>query len=186
MGDFLVNLWESVFTPGATPTLLVATNVTFATLQTLLAALLVATYSIHFLILSVLCGGLWYSINWFAVELRAAQAEQEKADSAKEKPDRAAKSEVEDCADDEGEDTEVEGGLSQSRDSLAGVPPVKELKTASTANESSGSGPAHTASTSASQLTGASDIPRLRKRLDEDLSGEVSTDSEWEKVDGNR
>lgn len=186
MGDFLVNLWESVFTPGATPTLLVATNVTFATLQALLAALLIATYSIHFLILSVLCGGLWYSINWFAVELRAAQAEQEKADAAKKETERTTKGEVADHADDEGEDTEVEGGLSQSRDSLADIPAARETKTVSGGDGSSGSGQATGASTSGSQLAGGNATSRLRKAEDEDLSGEVSTDSEWEKVDGNR
>lgn len=75
MADFLNNLWSSVFTPGPTPTLLVATNATFAALQTTLFALLLYTYSIHFLILSILCAGLWVSINWFASELRVAQAQ---------------------------------------------------------------------------------------------------------------
>ena len=73
MADFVQNLWESIFTPGPTPTLLVATNVTFACLQTVLLLLLVATYSIHFLILSCISAGLWLSINWFAGELKAAQ-----------------------------------------------------------------------------------------------------------------
>lgn len=73
MADFVQNLWESIFTPGPTPTLLVATNVTFACLQTVLLLLLVVTYSIHFLILSCISAGLWLSINWFAGELQAAQ-----------------------------------------------------------------------------------------------------------------
>lgn len=78
MADFMSNLWEAVFTPGTTPTLLLATNVTFACLQLTLAALLVATFSIHFVILSFLCGGLWWAINWFAYELQQAQQAQEK------------------------------------------------------------------------------------------------------------
>ncbi|KAF2481935.1 ER protein Pkr1-domain-containing protein, partial [Neohortaea acidophila] len=74
---FFTDLWTSVFTPGPTPTLLIATNATFAALQLVLLALLVATYSVHFVILSFLCAGLWWSINWFAAEVLRAQAEGE-------------------------------------------------------------------------------------------------------------
>ncbi|KAI1382250.1 Pkr1-domain-containing protein [Hypoxylon crocopeplum] len=76
MAGFMTELWESIFTPGTTPTLLVATNATFACLQLVLLALLVATYSIHFIVLSFLCGGLWWAINWFAAELKVAQAKE--------------------------------------------------------------------------------------------------------------
>ncbi|KAK3939126.1 ER protein Pkr1-domain-containing protein [Diplogelasinospora grovesii] len=90
MASFIENLWESIFTPGPTPTLLIATNVTFATLQVLLAAMLYATYSVHFLVLSVLCAGLWGSINWFAGELKQHQLQEEekvrRAQAAKGKP----------------------------------------------------------------------------------------------------
>ena len=74
MSSFFVELWESIFVPGPTPTILRATNVTFAALQVTLFALLVSTYSYHFAILSVLSAGLWWSINWFAAELAAAKA----------------------------------------------------------------------------------------------------------------
>lgn len=74
MASFLTELFQSIFTPGPTPTLLVATNVAFACLQTVLLLLLVATYSIHFAILSFLSAGLWWAINWFVSELKAAQA----------------------------------------------------------------------------------------------------------------
>ncbi|KAI5285095.1 SMK killer toxin resistance protein [Ascosphaera acerosa] len=74
--SFLEDLWNSIFTPGATPTLLLATNVSFAALQAVLLALLLATYSIHFVILSVICAGLWWSINWLAAEVAAASREQ--------------------------------------------------------------------------------------------------------------
>lgn len=77
MASFLHGLWESIFTPGPTPTLLVATNVTFAALQVILALLLLATWSIHFMVLSVLCGGLWAAINWFARELKEHQRQEE-------------------------------------------------------------------------------------------------------------
>ncbi|KAK0121471.1 SMK killer toxin resistance protein [Cadophora gregata] len=74
MSAFITDLVQSIFTPGPTPTLLVATNVTFACLQVVLLLLLLATFSIHFVILSLLSAGLWWSINWFVSELRAAQA----------------------------------------------------------------------------------------------------------------
>lgn len=78
MSSFVKDLWESIFTPGPTPSLLVATNATFACLQVVLFVLLIATYSIHFVILSFLCGGLWGAVNWFAAELKAAQEKEEK------------------------------------------------------------------------------------------------------------
>ncbi|ATY59111.1 Endoplasmic reticulum, protein Pkr1 [Cordyceps militaris CM01] len=74
MSSFIAELWESVFVPGPTPAILRATNASFAALQVTLFALLVSTYSIHFVILSVLSAGLWWSINWFAAELAAAKA----------------------------------------------------------------------------------------------------------------
>ncbi|KAG4430779.1 hypothetical protein IFR05_013730 [Cadophora sp. M221] len=74
MSAFITDLVQSIFTPGPTPTLLVATNVTFACLQVVLLLLLLATFSIHFIVLSVLSAGLWWSINWFVSELRTAQA----------------------------------------------------------------------------------------------------------------
>ncbi|KAL6887919.1 ER protein Pkr1 domain-containing protein [Trichoderma evansii] len=88
MSSFLVDLWEGIFTPGPTPTLLKATNVSFAALQVVLLSLLYATYSVHFVVLSVLCGGLWWSINWFARELKiaqAAEAEKKKKEEEKQK-----------------------------------------------------------------------------------------------------
>jgi hypothetical protein len=80
MANFIVDLWEAVFTPGPTPTLLLATNITFGALQLVLAGLLAATYSIHFVVLSVLCAGLWWSINWFAYELQQAQQKEDEAE----------------------------------------------------------------------------------------------------------
>ncbi|KAI9823622.1 MAG: hypothetical protein M1832_002403 [Thelocarpon impressellum] len=79
MASFFENLWASVFTPGPTPTLIVATNASFACLQLLLAVLLFATRSIHFFILSFLTAGLWWAINWFAGELKAAKVKEEEA-----------------------------------------------------------------------------------------------------------
>ncbi|RFU75811.1 pkr1 [Trichoderma arundinaceum] len=85
MSSFFVELWEGIFTPGPTPTILKATNITFAALQVVLLSLLFATYSVHFVVLSVLCGGLWWSINWFAHELRIAQALEDEKKKKQEK-----------------------------------------------------------------------------------------------------
>jgi len=74
MSSFFTELWESIYTPGPTPTLVAATNAAFAALQLVLLLLLVATWSIHFLILSFLSAGLWWGITWFVTELAAAQA----------------------------------------------------------------------------------------------------------------
>lgn len=105
MAGFAQNLWESIFTPGPTPTLLVATNVTFASLQLVLLALLLATYSIHFVILSFISAGLWWSINWFAAELRVAQAKEEREKARAQQ--RASQQATEDS------DTEVETLISK-------------------------------------------------------------------------
>jgi hypothetical protein len=80
--NFFTDLWESIFTPGPTPSLLKATNISFACLQVVLLVLLIVTYSIHFVILSSLCGGLWWAVNWFAAELKAAE-EREKKDKVR-------------------------------------------------------------------------------------------------------
>ena len=168
MADFLPNLWESVFVSGATPTLLLATNVTFALLQIVLVLLLALTYSIHFAILSVICGGLWWSINWFAAEVAAVRAEEEaKAKREKEKED--AKAGGGESADDEGESTEVEehgAGLDASRASLS-LSGFEERVVSSGREEED-------ASTTAA---------RQRIVKTPDLSG---TDSEWEKVEDGR
>ncbi|EGR51530.1 uncharacterized protein TRIREDRAFT_21664 [Trichoderma reesei QM6a] len=103
MASFFVELWEGIFTPGPTPTILKATNITFAALQLVLGALLLATYSVHFVVLSVLCGGLWWSVNWFAKELRAAQQQQEEEEKKKKKLGVPAS------------DTEVEGRVARRR-----------------------------------------------------------------------
>ncbi|KAI9847851.1 MAG: SMK killer toxin resistance protein [Sclerophora amabilis] len=78
MATFLTDLFGSIFTPGPTPTLLVATNLSFAGLQLVLGLLLFATHSIHFVVLSFLCAGLWWAINWFVTELQAANAREGK------------------------------------------------------------------------------------------------------------
>lgn len=158
MASFVQDLWSSVFTPGPTPTLLVATNATFAALQLLFFALLLATYSVHFAVLSFLCAGLWWSINWFATELQAAKYasnEEEERESRIQK--RESKSPEKEKAPDES-DTETE------------VSPPSKTK-ASVPSRHPGM----------LQPEAADDL--LRKRRSLESSGYISTDSEWEKVD---
>ncbi|MCJ1281837.1 SMK killer toxin resistance protein [Xylographa opegraphella] len=101
MATFFTDLFQSIFTPGPTPSLLIATNVAFAALQSVLLALLIATYSVHFVILSFLSAGLWWAINWFAAEIKANQ-EKEKAEAqGEEKKDQGSPS-----VDDSGTETE--------------------------------------------------------------------------------
>ncbi|KAF5241819.1 hypothetical protein FAUST_3615 [Fusarium austroamericanum] len=104
MSAFVVKLWEDIFTPGPTPTILKAANASFAALQTVLFCLLLATYNIHCVILSVLCGGLWWSVNWFAAELAIAQREQREKEE-REKQEQLAK---EALGNEDNDDTETE------------------------------------------------------------------------------
>jgi hypothetical protein len=78
--SFFEDLFQSIFTPGPTTSLIKATNISFLALQLLLTLLLYATKSIHFVVLSLLCGGLWWSINWFVTELESAKKIEKEAD----------------------------------------------------------------------------------------------------------
>ncbi|RAH42419.1 V-type ATPase assembly factor PKR1 [Aspergillus brunneoviolaceus CBS 621.78] len=177
MASFMEDLWSSIFTPGPTPTLLVATNVTFAALQALLLSLLLATYSIHFLVLSFLSGALWWSINWFAREVRQFQAEQaekqkqadeEQDESSEDKPDSSIHKSP-GAVDATDSDTETE--------QIAGR---KETAPAPT------SAPRSTTASATLQLPEAQGEIRKRLSVSGESSGYQSTDSEWEKVDDNQ
>jgi len=157
MANFLEELWGSVFTPGTTPTLLVATNASFAALQLLLLILLWATYSIHFVVLSFLSAGLWYAINWFAQELQiehAKAAAQEQADKGGQSPEP-------------GSDTETE---IETQSGAPKPPNTSKLDASAT----TGHLQPDTLATNHDDLR--------RRRSQGDSSGYVSTDSEWEKV----
>lgn len=191
MADFITNLWEGVFTPGPTPTLLIATNVTFATLQLVLGGLLLATYSIHFLILSLLSGGLWWAINWFANELKEAQRKEEEAEKLRKKKreDWKDRGEVEDSADDEGGETETEGErLGDSRASLGNWETEADVKNREDILEKVRASGRATQATQESAATGlqVTGGAEARRRQGGSESGELSTDSEWEKVDEDK
>lgn len=154
MASFLEELWNSVFTPGPTSTLLVATNASFACLQLLLFCLLLATYSVHFIVLSILCGGLWWSINWFVAELLSTKALSDSDEQRrKEKSPEVEKVPLGDS------DTETEPPTG-----LMKPPPPRDPPTLLKPKP-----------------TVASEALRERRNM-ADSSGYVSTDSEWEKI----
>lgn len=162
MGFFIEDLWSSIFTPGPTPTLLIATNVTFAALQLLLFALLLATYSVHFFVLSFLSGALWWSINWFAAELSAVQAQEAQKEKEGEKTHADGKPRS-------GEATKTPGALDTDSDTET--------------EEQRQETPLPTTAASASLQLPEEQGVRKRHSVSGDSSGYGSTDSEWEKVD---
>ena len=151
MATFMTNLWESIFTPGTTPTLLLATNVTFACLQTTLLALTLATYNIHGVVLSVLCAGLWGSVNWFAAELAAVRMKEEAerlAGEEKRKGEEGSDTEVDETVPDKGgeelkrgqgraevEPEDVTGELRRRGEARGDVTPVGTQSSVSTEDE---------------------------------------------------
>ncbi|KAK4103093.1 Pkr1-domain-containing protein [Parathielavia hyrcaniae] len=178
MASFFQELWESIFTPGPTPTLLVATNFTFAALQVVLAALLFATYSVHFVVLSVLCGGLWAAINWFARELKVHQQQEEektrRAPAARPPPSSTAAAAVVGASNDS--ETEVEQAATSTA-SLRRPPPAPAAKP----------GTAVSTEVEAAEARG-----ELKHRAVEEMPSSsqgqkstVSTEDEWEKVSEN-
>jgi hypothetical protein len=201
MASFFEKLWESIFTAGPTPTLLVATNASFAALQVLLFALLLATYSIHFIILSFICGGLWWAINWFAVELRAAQAAEEEAKRIREArrgkdkhgngSDAGDEGEAMDTGDDTEVDAEVEAQKQSSSQARASRPETQSTvfvdrpsgREATPQASAVGGGPAAagTKGTTTSLAPLVDDALKKRKGMGES-TGDLSTDSEWEKL----
>ncbi|KAH7376018.1 ER protein Pkr1-domain-containing protein [Plectosphaerella cucumerina] len=179
MASFLENLWASVFTPGPTPTLLRAANASFGALQVVLFILLIATYSIHFVILSLLSGALWYAINWFAAELNIAKAQQEeeRARNAAQEPE-----DVDDSAPaNDSEDTEVETGATGRAARRA----LKERKTAGSASRE-----VEVAEDAAGELKKRANAAEPEKgpgsgSPQAGTQSSVSTEDEWEKVSEN-
>ncbi len=148
----MTDLMNSIFTPGPNQTLIVATNATFASLQVVLALLLVATRSVHFVVLSILCGGLWWAINWFVTEMEAAK-------TTKSEQERTSGPGGDSALDDEvqsGEDTETEGQRSS------------RIQTGDGRNFE--------------QLAPEQADLLRRRRSSGEGGGEVSTEDEWEKV----
>lgn len=199
MSQFFDSLWNSIFTPGPTPTLLVATNASFAALQLVLFALLLATYSIHFVVLSILCGGLWWAINWFAKELRQAQEKEEAAKKIRERRDRDRErsKEAEDVAAEREPAVGREGGEGEGMDTGDDTETETETESASGGSKAGQAPPAaslskQAAGPTASSTTGAQTSlapmvdDALKKRRSIGEGAESSTDSEWEKIEQER
>jgi len=182
MAAFIEDLWTSIFTPGPTSTLLLATNVSFAALQSILLALLIATYSIHFVVLSILSAGLWAAINWFAREVMITQAQQEESKSAAggvESSKRSGKTERTALV---GE-VEVIGPVELPADS------IQPRQTRASTRVDEGSSTSSVTVGQEAWNTGAvpqgNDALQQRRGMSES-TGELSTDGEWEKVEGER
>ena len=154
MANFLSDLVNSIFTPGPTPSIIIATNASFAALQLVLLVLLILTYSVHFMVLSFLCAGLWWAINWFVSELEAANQKEKEAKQIRE----ARKGRDDTGAEDSG--TETEGGGNQGE----GPPPATKSERLLRPDDTQGA-------------------LRKRRSLGEASSGDLSTDSEWDKVE---
>lgn len=74
MASFFVALWESVFQPGTTPQLIIATHVSFLALLATLGWLIHATSgNIHFYALFTIALLLWFTVIWFIQELKSVQ-----------------------------------------------------------------------------------------------------------------
>ncbi|KAM0803579.1 putative ER membrane protein [Usnea florida] len=159
MATFFADLISSIFTPGPTPSIVIATNASFAALQVVLLALLILTYSVHFVVLSFLCAGLWWAINWFVTEIEAANRKERDLKQSRETTKGQGHDERE--VDDSG--TETEGGGTPSE---AGVP-----------SSMSGSKTENFLKPEVAQSP-------LRKRRSSGgaSSGDLSTDSDWDKV----
>lgn len=69
MASFFVALWESIFQPGTSPQLIVATHVSFALLLCVLGSQIYLTKNIHFIALAVIAALLWVTVTWFIYEL---------------------------------------------------------------------------------------------------------------------
>lgn len=188
MATFFADLWESIFTAGPTPTLLLATNASFAALQLLLLALLFATRSVHFGVLSFLTAGLWWAINWFAGEIKAAQEKEEEAQRIRDarKKDKGKgiagtgdSGGITDAADDEGDDElETEGdGEDLKEEPLKRRPVERDTPVPER--------PGPEAATSGAQRLETLGEDLVRQRRMGESTSELSTDSEWEKVSEN-
>lgn len=189
MSKFFEDLWESIFTPGPTPSLLIATNVSFFFLQIVLGALLVATYSVHFVVLSILCAGLWWAINWFANELAIAEKEKGEREEEQKRKDRrravvAAATAVEDDS-----DTEVEAETIEATGKASGasVGSARQRGKATTAAKAATPPPAlleRESTVVPETLTPGSQASSNNSQRLSSRSG-VNTEDEWEKVSDN-
>ncbi|EDV11617.1 conserved hypothetical protein [Saccharomyces cerevisiae RM11-1a] len=99
MANFFVRLWESVFEPGTSPQLIIATHVSFVALLLTLIWLIYATNgNIHFYALFCISLLLWITVIWFINELSHVKLKDndELDKDANKKDDSAIKEDSED------------------------------------------------------------------------------------------
>ncbi|EJS44232.1 pkr1p [Saccharomyces arboricola H-6] len=91
MANFFVKLWESVFEPGTSPQLVIATHVSFVALLLTLMWLIYATNgNIHFYVLFGISLLLWITVIWFISELSLVKLkDNDELDKAASKKDEA-------------------------------------------------------------------------------------------------
>lgn len=159
MATFFTDLISSIFTPGPTPSIIIATNASFAALQAVLLVLLFLTYSVHFIVLSFLCAGLWWAINWFVTELKAANQKEKDAKQSRE----VKKGQGYDGRGVDDSGTETEGGGTQSEGRVSDTMSSSKAEGLLRPEDAQGA---------------------LRKRMSsgEASSGDLSTDSDWDKI----
>jgi hypothetical protein len=69
MASIAASLWDSIITPGPTPILVRAMNISFAALLALLIPLIFFTKNIHVFFLTILAAGLWIAMQWYVLAL---------------------------------------------------------------------------------------------------------------------
>ncbi|KAG0670784.1 SMK killer toxin resistance protein [Maudiozyma exigua] len=98
MASFITGLWESVFQPGTSPQLILATHLSFSALLITLAWLIFVTSgNIHFIMLFIIATLLWITVIWFISELKSAQLlsnQQLESETTGEKEDSKTKTET--------------------------------------------------------------------------------------------
>ena len=136
--------------------------------------MLIATRSLHFVALSCICGGLWWSINWFAAELKAAQGVEEEA--------RRLRRDGKEGNDGEGDQGEEQEETAASAATLKQKPKEKRVRMESQSTvfvdrpEESAEG------ASSSLAPVEEEVSKRRGTGMGESTGDLSTDSEWEKL----
>lgn len=84
MIGFVEDLWASVFTPGTTPTLILATHISFFLLiVSLIVFVFLTNFNIHLCNLLVLSIVLWAAVTWFIAEIQKEEAKKSKEEEQK-------------------------------------------------------------------------------------------------------
>ena len=78
MAHFFVALWESVFQPGTSPQLIIATHISFLLLLTVLGSQIYLTNNVHYYALFTIATLLWITVTWFVSELNQVKLQDNK------------------------------------------------------------------------------------------------------------